>query len=41
VPIYVRETILQTPRSVKKEWKEVLEMPQHRVFPCNLWRRSW
>jgi len=32
---YVRETTLQTPRSVKKEGKEVLEMPEQKVFPCS------
>jgi len=33
---YMRETTLQTPRSVKKEGEEVLEMPEQRVFPCSL-----
>jgi len=31
----VKETTLQTPRSVKKEWEEVLQAPEQRVFLCN------
>ena len=38
----VRETTLQTPRSVKKEGgEEVLEMSEQRAFPCSLWWRPW
>ncbi|KAK4812037.1 hypothetical protein QYF61_026175 [Mycteria americana] len=33
---YVRETTLQTPRSVKKEREEVVQAPEQR-FPCSLW----
>ena len=32
---YVKETTLQTPRSVK-EGEEALEMSDQTVFPCNL-----
>ena len=32
----VRETTLQTPKSVKKEGEEVLQALEHR-FPCSLW----
>jgi len=32
----VRETTLQTPRSVKREGEEVLQMPEQR-FPCSPW----
>ena len=32
----VRETTLQTPRSVKKEGEEVLQAPEQR-FPCSPW----
>ena len=32
----MRETTLQTPRSVKKEGEEVLQVPEQR-FPCSLW----
>ena len=35
----VRETTLQTPRSVK-EGEEVLKTLEHR-FPCSPWRRPW
>jgi len=31
---YVRETTLQTPRSVKKEGEEVLQMPEQRFSPA-------
>jgi len=34
------ETALQTPRSVKKEAEEVLQVPEQRI-PCSLWRRPW
>ena len=38
----VRETTLQTSRSVKKEREEVLETPEQRVFPCSsCWRPWW
>ena len=37
----VKETTLQTPRSMKKEGEEVLKMPEQRVFPCNSWWRPW
>jgi len=30
----MRETTLQTPKSVKKEGEEVLEAPEWRFFPC-------
>jgi len=30
----------QTPRSVQKEWEEVLQAPEQR-FPCSLWSRPW
>ncbi|KAK4827207.1 hypothetical protein QYF61_015235 [Mycteria americana] len=33
---YVRETSLQTPRSVKKEGEEVLQAPEQ-SFPCSQW----
>jgi len=33
----VRETTLQTPRSVEKEGEEMLQVPGKR-FPCNPWR---
>jgi len=36
----VRETTLQTLRSVKKGREEVLQAPEHR-FPCSAWRRAW
>jgi len=36
----VRETALQTPRSVKQGGKEVLQAPEQR-FPCSAWRRPW
>ena len=32
----VRKTTLQTPRSVKKEGEEVLQVLEQR-FPCSLW----
>ena len=35
---YMRETTLQTPRSVNKEQEEVFQAPEQR-FPCNLCRR--
>jgi len=31
----VRETTLQTPRSVKKEGEEMLVTPEQRLFPCS------
>jgi len=37
---YVREMILQTPRSVKNEGEQVLQAPEQR-FPCSLWRTPW
>ena len=36
----MRETLLQTPRSVKKDGKEVLQVPEQR-FPCSPWCRPW
>jgi len=36
----MRETTLQTSRSVKKEGEEVLQGPEQR-FPCSPWRRPW
>jgi len=33
--MYVRERTPQTPRSVKKEVEEVLQMPEQRFFPCS------
>jgi len=36
----VRETALQTSRSVKQEREEVFQAPEQR-FPCCLWRRPW
>ena len=33
---HVRETTLQTSRSVKKEWEEMLQAPEQR-FPCSPW----
>jgi len=36
----VRETTLQTPRSVQKEGEEVLQVPE-RIFPCSPWGRPW
>ncbi|GAB0188848.1 AN1-type zinc finger protein 5-like [Grus japonensis] len=36
---YVRETTLQTPRSVQKEGQEVLQVPEQR-FPCSLVRQA-
>jgi len=30
----VRETTLQTPRSVKNTWEEVLQMPEERFSPA-------
>jgi len=38
---YVRETTLQTPRSVKKEEEEMLQVPEQRFLPCSLWWRPW
>jgi len=35
----VRETVLQTPRSVKKEGEEVLQAPEQ-TLPCSLWRKT-
>ena len=35
----MRETTLQTPRSVKKEGEEVLQAPEKR-FPCSPWRST-
>lgn len=37
---YVKETALQTPRSVKTEAGEVPQMPEQR-FPYSLWGRPW
>ena len=37
---YLRETTLQTPRSVKKEGKEMLQAPEQR-FHCSPWSRPW
>jgi len=31
----VRETTLQTPKSLQKEGEEVLETPEQGVFPCS------
>ena len=37
----VRETVVQTPRSVKKCGEEVLQVPEQRI-PCSpWWRPSW
>jgi len=32
----LRETTLQTPRSVKKEGEEVVQVPEQRIFPLQL-----
>jgi len=36
----VRETVLQTPRSVKKEGEEVLQVPEQRFFPLQLMMKT-
>lgn len=36
----VRKTVLQTPRSVKKEGEDVPQALNHR-FPCSPWKRLW
>lgn len=36
----MRETSLQTPKTLEKQREEVLQVPEQR-FPCSLWYRPW